>query len=61
GGLDTFVKRVERLGDQTRLHLSLGDLSIVTVTDPHTDLQAGDLLSVKPKDPFFFDSDGKRI
>ena len=61
GGLDTFVKRVERLGDQTRLHLSLGELSIVTVTDPHTDLKAGDSLSVKPKDPFFFDSDGKRI
>ena len=61
GGLDTLVKRIERLGDQTRLHLMLGELSIVTVTDPHTNLQAGDSLSVKPKDPFFFDSAGKRI
>ena len=60
-GLETVVKRVERLGDQTRLHLSLGDNGIVTVTDPHTDLKAGCLISVKPKNPFFFDADGKRI
>ena len=60
-GLETVVKRVERLGDQTRLHLSLGDNSIVTVTDPHTDLKAGYSLSVKPRNPFFFDADGRRI
>lgn len=61
GGLETVVKRVERLGDQTRLHLSLGNQSIVTVTDPHTELKAGSLLSVKPKNPFFFDAEGRRI
>ncbi len=60
-GLETVVKRVERLGDQTRLHLSLGDNSIITVTDPHTDLKAGYSLSIKPKNPFFFDADGRRI
>ena len=61
GGLQTLIKRVERLGDQTRLHLSLGEISIVTVTDPHTELKAGETLSIKPKNPFFFDSEGKRI
>lgn len=60
-GLETVIKRIERLGDQTRLHLSLGNNSIVTVTDPHTDLIAGSMISVKPKNPFFFDADGKRI
>lgn len=60
-GLQTLIKRVERLGDQTRLHLSLGEISIVTVTDPHTELRAGETLSIKPKTPFFFDSEGKRI
>jgi multiple sugar transport system ATP-binding protein len=60
-GLQTLIKRVERLGDQTRLHLSLGEISIVTVTDPHTDLKAGETLSIKPKAPFFFDSEGMRI
>ena len=60
-GLQTLIKRVERLGDQTRLHLSLGEISIVTVTDPHTELKAGETLSIKPKAPFFFDSEGMRI
>lgn len=60
-GQDSLVKRVERLGDQTRLHLSFRDHDIVTVTDAHTALRAGDILAIAPYAPFFFAADGARI
>ena len=55
------MTRVERLGDQTRLHLKFKEHDVVTVTDAHTELQGGDTVKIKPKAPFFFDSDGGRI
>jgi len=60
-GLESTVKRVERLGDQTRLHLKLQDHHIITVTDAHTPLRAGDIVKVKPDRPFYFDAAGARI
>lgn len=60
-GEDSLVKRVEHLGDQTRLHLHFKQHDIVTVTDAHTELQSGDTLKIQPKDPFYFDVDGNRI
>ncbi|MGX0875784.1 multiple sugar transport system ATP-binding protein [Roseovarius sp. MBR-154] len=60
-GLDALVTRVERLGDQTRLHLSFRDHDIVTVTDPHTALRRGDVVAITPHNPFFFAADGARI
>ena len=53
--------RVEHLGDQTRLHLKLAGHDLVTLTDPHTSLAAGQTISVAPKNPLFFDADGQRI
>ena len=41
-GEESTVARVERLGDQTRLHLSFRDHPLVTVTEPHTALRPGD-------------------
>ena len=35
-GEDSFVQRVEHLGDQTRLHLSFKSHDLITVTDAHT-------------------------
>src|SRR6056297_2924788 len=60
-GQDALVTRVERLGDQTRLHLNFRDHDIVTVTDPHTALRRGDVVAIAPHEPFFFAADGARI
>ncbi len=60
-GSDGTVTRVERLGDQTRLHMRFKGHDIVTVTDAHTSLKSGDTLAVAPSHPLFFDQSGKRI
>jgi multiple sugar transport system ATP-binding protein len=60
-GKTTDVVRVERLGDQTRLHLKLHGHDIVTLTDVHTTLEAGDHIAIKPRNPLYFDDNGARI
>ena len=60
-GRDATVVRVERLGDETRLHLSLDGHSIVTLTDVHTELTPGDVVSVGPRNALYFDASGHRI
>ncbi len=55
------VTRVEHLGDQTRLHLSLAGHDIVTLTDPHTALRSGDSIAIAPRNPLYFDNTGARI
>ncbi len=59
-GEASTVRRIERLGDQTRLHLAFRDHEIVTVTDPHTSLKPGDILRIRPENPYFFDATGQR-
>ena len=60
-GKEAQIVRVEHLGDQTRLHLKLAGHDLVTLTDPHTSLEAGQIISVAPKNPLFFDAEGQRI
>lgn len=60
-GKPSTVKRVEHLGDQTRLHLSMDGHDIVTLTEVHTDLEPGDTIAIQPKNPLFFDASGARI
>jgi multiple sugar transport system ATP-binding protein len=60
-GKPSTVKRVEHLGDQTRLHLSLEGHDIVTLTEVHTELEPGDTIAIQPKNPLFFDASGARI
>ena len=60
-GQESLVKRVEHLGDQTRLHLSLKNHDLVTVTDAHTTLRAGDVVKIQPQNPSYFDADGVRL
>lgn len=60
-GHDSVVRRVEHLGDQTRLHLSFKDHDIITVTDAHTVLSAGDIIKIMPEKPFYFGSNGDRL
>ncbi|WP_103333899.1 ABC transporter ATP-binding protein [Pseudotabrizicola formosa] len=55
------VRRVERLGDQTRLHLGLGPHEIVTLADPHTPLGPGDSIAIRPQTPLWFDASGNRL
>jgi multiple sugar transport system ATP-binding protein len=60
-GQPAEVRRIERLGDQTRLHLALHGHDIVTVTDAHTVLRTGDVIAIRPERPFWFGADGARI
>lgn len=60
-GQESLVKRVEHLGDQTRLHLSFRNHDLITVTDAHTALRSGDIVKIQPHKPFYFGADGARI
>lgn len=60
-GQSGTVTRIEHLGDQTRLHLRVNGHDIVTLTEPHTGLKAGDPIAIAPKNPLWFDASGARI
>ena len=60
-GEDSLVQRIERLGDQTRLHLSFKDHALITVTDAHTTLKDGDTVKIRPQNPFYFNAVGARL
>lgn len=60
-GQPATIQRVEHLGDQTRLHLSLGPHNLITLTEPHTALKPGETLMIRPHNPLWFDASGNRI
>ncbi|WP_459445799.1 ABC transporter ATP-binding protein [Alphaproteobacteria bacterium US3C007] len=60
-GEDATVKRIEHLGDQTRLHLDFKNHRLITVTEAHTLLKSGDNIKIQPKQPYYFDAAGARI
>jgi multiple sugar transport system ATP-binding protein len=60
-GQPATVRRVEHLGDQTRLHLTLGPHDLITLSDVHTPLRPGDTLPIRPHNPLWFDANGNRI
>jgi multiple sugar transport system ATP-binding protein len=60
-GRDATVVRVEHLGDQTRLHLTMAGLPIVTLSDVHTLLRPGDTIAIRPDNPLWFDASGNRL
>ncbi|WP_346911082.1 ABC transporter ATP-binding protein [uncultured Roseibium sp.] len=60
-GEESFVNRVEHLGDQTRLHLVFKNHDLVTVTDAHTTLTHGDMVKIQPRNPLYFDASGARL
>ena len=60
-GVEAKVVRVEHLGDQTRLHLNIGEHALMTLTDAHTQLSTGDTFALSPQNPLYFDADGVRI
>ena len=60
-GQPAVIKRVEHLGDQTRLHLTLQGHSLTTLAPSHTALKAGDSLKIRPQAPLYFDANGARL
>jgi len=59
--LNAIVKRIEPLGDQTRLHLKVEDQELVTLVEPHTLLQVGSSVDISLRNPLFFNTDGMRV
>jgi multiple sugar transport system ATP-binding protein len=55
------VRRIEHLGDQTRMHLSINGASLVTLVESHTRIQAGEEIWITPSSTLFFDAAGERI
>jgi multiple sugar transport system ATP-binding protein len=60
-GKHATVRRIEHLGDQTRLHLRLEEHDLITLTDPHSTLSPGDTVAISPHNPLWFDTSGARI
>ncbi|MGD9479786.1 ABC transporter ATP-binding protein [Shinella sp. G-2] len=60
-GEEALVKRVEHLGDQTRLHLTFKRHDLITVTDAHTPLTGGETIRIQPSQPLYFDAAGMRL
>ena len=60
-GQNATVRRVEHLGDQTRLHLTLADHELITLTDVHSPLRPGDTVAIRPENPLWFDAGGTRV
>jgi len=60
-GREATIRRVEHLGDQTRLHLTLNEHEIVTLTDPQNVMVSGETIRVNAHKPIFFDAQGDRV
>lgn len=60
-GREATIRRVEHLGDQTRLHLTLNEHDIVTLTDPQEVFTPGESIRVNAHKPLFFDAQGDRV
>ncbi|MEO6298748.1 MAG: ABC transporter ATP-binding protein [Paracoccaceae bacterium] len=60
-GQEATIRRVEHLGDQTRLHLHLGPHEIITLADTETRLAPGDTIAIRPQSALWFDASGNRI
>lgn len=60
-GREATIRRVEHLGDQTRLHLIMNEHDIVTLTDPQNVFTSGETIHVDAHNPIFFDAQGDRV
>jgi multiple sugar transport system ATP-binding protein len=61
GKSHAMVDWIEHLGDQSHLHLSVGEHKLVTLAEPHTELKSGDAVTVELVAPLYFDGSGERI
>ena len=60
-GVEARVMRLEHLGDQTRLHLTVKGHSIVSLTDPKQNLANISMVKISPQNPLYFDESGRRV
>ncbi len=60
-GQQASVKRVEHLGDQTRLHLDLQGHAITVLSPTGNPYAAGTAVKIQPVNPLCFDQSGNRI
>lgn len=61
GHSDGTVDWIEHLGDQNHLHILVKDKKLTTLTDPDTPLRKGDSVTIRLKNPLWFDAAGNRI
>ena len=55
------VHRVERLGDQNHVHIEYKGQALVTLSDPHRPVLAGEEVGLSLIDPLYFDAAGRRV
>jgi multiple sugar transport system ATP-binding protein len=61
GHADGAVDWIEHLGDQTHLHVKIGDRKLITLAPPDTPLAAGDAVTIRYRNPLCFDAGGDRL
>jgi multiple sugar transport system ATP-binding protein len=61
GQAEGRVDWIEHLGDQNHLHVTVGERKLITLTDSETPLRKGDAVTIRLRDPLFFDGEGNRI
>jgi len=60
-GHEATVKRIEHLGDHTRLHLDYKGHSITALSPTGNPYTAGSSVKIQPENPLWFDEQGNRI
>ncbi|MFK7889785.1 MAG: TOBE domain-containing protein, partial [Granulosicoccus sp.] len=60
-GETATVRRVEQLGDQTRLHLDFKGHAITALSPAGNPYAAGTTIRIEPENPLWFDEDGNRV
>jgi multiple sugar transport system ATP-binding protein len=61
GASQATIDWIEHLGDQTHLHVSVGNHKLVTLVEPGAELAPGDAVTVELNAPLYFDDAGARI
>ena len=61
GALSGKVNRVEHLGDQDYLHVTVNGQELITLSNPDDNLSAGNQIFLELLDPLYFDKDGNRV
>ncbi|MEO7220882.1 MAG: ABC transporter ATP-binding protein [Devosia sp.] len=61
GHSDGAVDWIEHLGDQTHLHVKIGERKLITLAPPDTSLTSGDTVTIRYRDPLCFDANGDRL
>jgi len=60
-GAQASITRLEHLGDQTRLHLNLGGVDVITLAQDGISYEPGETLRIAPLNPMYFTADGTRV